>query len=82
MYAGDRYNHNTLSFAYLKYILLLQDFSLKMFDVSFFFFFFAFLSLSRFALGVSFFFKATTKRSNKHNIAPKFFCLDYHVKSA
>ena len=27
LYASDRYNNNTLSFAYLKSILLLQDFS-------------------------------------------------------
>ena len=39
VYAGDRYNNNTLSFAYLKSVLLLQDFSLRFLTVC------AFLSL-------------------------------------
>ena len=53
VYAGDRYNDNKLSFAYLNSILLLQFFFLKIFYrlcvfvfVSFFFFFFFFFFFS------------------------------------
>ena len=40
VYAGDRYNDNTLSFVYLKPILLLRDFSLRFLTVCAFLFLF------------------------------------------
>ena len=92
MYAGDRYNDNTLSFANLKFILLLQDFFQEIltvcaFCLCFFLVFFASLGImkSRYKKKKKKKKKKIHKDSNNlqteqtHDCAEAF--SDYHVKT-